>query len=104
MTSTRSSTRGRRRPGSGWRRLEDDQRGGRRAPVLQVDGLETVFHTRDGRVHAVNGVSFELHTDDLAFHGRDGRRVVEPGLFHAWLGGSSDIDLHTSFRIVESGT
>ena len=32
--------------------------GGRR--VLEVLGLEVVFHTRDGEIHAVNDVSFSL--------------------------------------------
>ena len=30
------------------------------APVLSVENLHTVFHTQDGDVHAVNGVSFSL--------------------------------------------
>ncbi|MEM8843295.1 MAG: ATP-binding cassette domain-containing protein, partial [Pseudomonadota bacterium] len=33
--------------------------------VLEVDGLETVFHTQDGLVHAVNGVSFNLKAGEL---------------------------------------
>jgi beta-glucosidase len=45
-------------------------------------------------------VSFELHTDDLAFFGRDNELIVEPGDFHAWIGGSSDTDLKTAFRVV----
>jgi beta-glucosidase len=45
-------------------------------------------------------VSFELHTDDLAFFGRDNTLIVEPGEFHAWIGGSSDTDLRTEFRVV----
>ena len=35
------------------------------APVLQVDDLQTVFHTHDGSVHAVNGVSFSLSEGEL---------------------------------------
>ncbi|MDF2233973.1 ABC transporter ATP-binding protein [Albimonas sp. CAU 1670] len=35
------------------------------APVLEVDRLETVFDTRDGAVHAVNGVSFHLRPGEL---------------------------------------
>ncbi|WP_339947577.1 ABC transporter ATP-binding protein [uncultured Albimonas sp.] len=35
------------------------------APVLEVEGLETVFDTRDGAVHAVNGVSFHLRPGEL---------------------------------------
>lgn len=30
------------------------------ADILKVEGLETQFHTQDGTVHAVNGVSFQL--------------------------------------------
>jgi oligopeptide transport system ATP-binding protein len=35
------------------------------APVLEVEGLKTVFHTMDGMVHAVNGVSFHLYAGEL---------------------------------------
>ncbi len=45
-------------------------------------------------------VTFELHTDDLAFYGRRNRLMTEPGEFHAWLGGSSEAELGTAFRIV----
>jgi beta-glucosidase len=45
-------------------------------------------------------VSFDLHTDDLAFFGRNNRLTVEPGDFHAWIGGSSDTELTTAFRLV----
>ncbi|MDH3510529.1 MAG: glycoside hydrolase family 3 C-terminal domain-containing protein [Gammaproteobacteria bacterium] len=48
-------------------------------------------------------VDFELHTDDLAFYGRDMQRTVEPGEFHAWIGGSSEAELRTDFRIIDSG-
>ena len=33
--------------------------------VLEVDGLQTVFHTQDGEVHAVNHVSFKLQQGEL---------------------------------------
>ena len=55
---------------------------------LRVDAGETVT------------VTFELHTDDLAFFGRDNTLIVEPGDFHAWIGGSSDTGLRTEFRVV----
>ncbi len=45
-------------------------------------------------------VEFELHTDDLAFHGRDMQLATEPGEFHLWIGGSSETGLRTEFRIV----
>ncbi len=34
-------------------------------PVLDVKGLQTVFHTRGGEVHAVNAVSFHLQPGEL---------------------------------------
>ncbi len=34
-------------------------------PVLSVQGLKTVFHTRGGEVHAVNNVTFDLHPGEL---------------------------------------
>jgi len=45
-------------------------------------------------------VSFELHTDDLAFYGRNMQLMTEPGEFHAWIGGSSETELRTEFRII----
>ena len=45
-------------------------------------------------------MTFELTTDDLAFHGRDMVRRAEPGRFHAWIGGSSVADLQTEFEVV----
>jgi len=45
-------------------------------------------------------VDFELHTDDLAFYGRDMRLVVEPGEFQVWIGGSSEAGLCAAFRVV----
>ncbi len=46
-------------------------------------------------------VDFQLHTDDLAFFGRNMQLMTEPGKFHAWIGGSSETDLRTEFRIVD---
>jgi beta-glucosidase len=45
-------------------------------------------------------VEFEVHTDDLAFHGRTMKLATEPGEFHAWIGGDSDAQLKTTFRVV----
>ncbi len=46
-------------------------------------------------------VAFDLHTDDLSFHGRNMQLVTEPGEFHAWIGGSSETGLRTEFRIAD---
>lgn len=45
-------------------------------------------------------VDFLLHTDDLAFYGRDQQLAVEPGEFLIWIGGSSEAALGSAFRIV----
>jgi len=43
------------------------------APVLEVTGLNTVFHTRRGRVHAVRDVSFSVDAGEtLAIVGESG--------------------------------
>ena len=48
-------------------------------------------------------VDFQLHTDELAFFGRNNRRVIEPGEFRVWVGGSSEADLGAGFRLIEAG-
>lgn len=47
------------------RKSEDPEEVTDIAPVLTVDGLKTIFHTSEGDVHAVNGVSFELRPGEL---------------------------------------
>ena len=46
-------------------------------------------------------ISFTLHTDELAFYGRDMQRVSEPGQYHVWIGGSSDAPLWAEFEVHE---
>ncbi|RZV37061.1 MAG: glycosyl hydrolase [Chromatiales bacterium] len=66
-------------------------------PVKELKGFRRIrLAARETRT-----ISFEIHTDDLAFYGRQGHRVVEPGLFHAWVGGSSDAEQRTEFRIAQ---
>jgi len=64
-------------------------------PVRELKGSRRV-RLAPGETRSV---SFELHTDDLAFHGRDMRRRTEPGRFHVWVGGSSMAQLRTEFEI-----
>ena len=66
-------------------------------PVKELKGFRRV-RLAPGETRTV---SFDLHTDDLKFYGRDGKHRVEPGLFHAWIAGSCDAELRTEFRIVE---
>jgi len=66
-------------------------------PVKELKGFK--------RVRLVPGetlrVDFDLHTDDLAFYGRDMQLATEPGVFHVWIGGSSETELRSEFRIVD---
>jgi beta-glucosidase len=66
-------------------------------PVRELKGFRRV-RVEPGQTTRVD---FQLSADDLAFFGRDNTLVVEPGDFHAWIGGSSDADLKTQFRIVD---
>ena len=68
-------------------------------PVKELKGFRRVC-LEPGQTATI---SFDLHTDELSFYGRDMRSTVEPGLFHAWIGGSSDSELRTEFRIVPNG-
>ena len=65
-------------------------------PVKELKGFKKV-RLQPGETRSV---SFTLHTDDLSFSGRDGKRIVEPGLFHAWIDGTSDTEHRVEFRIV----
>ncbi len=66
-------------------------------PVRELKGFRRV-RVEPGQT--IN-VDFELHTDDLAFYGRDNQLVIEPGDFNVWIGGSSETELRTEFRIVD---
>ena len=67
-------------------------------PVKELKGFKRV------RVDAGQTVTvdFQLHTDDLAFFGRNNQLTTEAGEFHVWIGGSSETELGTEFRIVDS--
>ena len=67
-------------------------------PVRELKGFKRVF-LEPG---ATKTVDFDLHTDDVAFYGRNMQRMTEPGEFHVWIGGSSETELRSEFRIVES--
>ena len=67
-------------------------------PVRELKGFKRV-RVEPGQNITVD---FELHSDDLAFYGRDNRLIVEPGEFHVWIGGSSETGLRSEFRLVAS--
>jgi beta-glucosidase len=70
--------------------------GSRTRPVRELKGFERIrLMAKETRT-----VVFRLSTDSLGFHSCDGKYVVEPGKFHLWIGGSSQADLRTEFRIL----
>jgi beta-glucosidase len=69
-------------------------------PVRELKGFQRV---RMGPKETLT-VTFHLHTDDLAFYGRDMRLVTEPGHFHAWIGGSSEASLRSDFEVVAAAS
>jgi beta-glucosidase len=66
-------------------------------PVRELKGFKRV-RVEPGQTVTVD---FELHSDELAFYGRDNRLMLEAGDFHAWIGGSSTTDLRSEFRLID---
>ena len=66
-------------------------------PVRELKGFRRI-ELEPGQTETV---AFDLHTDDLAFFGRDQQRVVEAGEFRAWVGGSSEAELETGFSLID---
>jgi beta-glucosidase len=65
-------------------------------PVRELKGFQRI-RLRPGERRRI---SFRLHSDDLAFYGRDMRLRTEGGHFHAWIGGDSDASLQTEFELI----
>ncbi len=65
-------------------------------PVKELKGFKRV-RLEPGETTTVD---FELHSNDLAFYGRDMKLKAEPGAFHIWVGGNSETELRTDIRIV----
>jgi len=65
-------------------------------PVKELKGFQRV-RLKPGESREV---SFNLGPDDLAFYGREMKRITEAGDFHAWIGGSSAAELRTEFTLV----
>ena len=64
-------------------------------PVRELRGVRRVT-LQPG---AMQTLTFKLTPDDLALYDRDMRRVVEPGGFTLWAGGSSDATLEAHFAV-----
>ncbi len=67
-------------------------------PVRELKAFEKV-RLAPGEQRAI---AFRLSASDLAFYGRTMRLTIEPGQFHAWIGGSSTAELRTDFALTDS--
>ena len=66
-------------------------------PVRELKGFKRIRVEPGQTVR----VEFDLHTDELSYYGRDNTRVLEPGDFQVWIGGSSETELRSEFRLVD---
>lgn len=64
-------------------------------PVKELKGFQRVALKRGES----RKITFTLHTDELAFHNQDMKRVTEPGLFNVWVGPNAAEGLQASFTI-----
>jgi len=67
----------------------------RSRPLRELKGFDKV-HIEPGQRKTVR---FTLRAPDLAYHDDEGKPVIEPGAFQAFVGGSSAADLKGEFRI-----
>lgn len=72
-----------------------DDAGSVARPVRELKGFQRVA-LRPGETRTLR---FVLGAEDLAFHDLQLRRVVEPGTFTLWAGGSSAATLEAHFRV-----
>ena len=66
-------------------------------PVRELKGFHRIILQPGQTQH----IDFKLHYDDLAFYNADVKRVVEPGTFDVFVGGSSQADKAGSFTVLE---
>lgn len=66
-------------------------------PIKELKGFQRL-HLYPGET---KDVSFEIHTDDLAFYNRKMEKKAEPGKFEVWIGGDSKTTLSAIFHIEE---
>lgn len=64
-------------------------------PVKELKGFQRI-HLNPGESKKV---TFHLPVSELAFYNQNMEKVVEPGSFNLWIGGSSATELKTSFEL-----
>jgi beta-glucosidase len=66
-------------------------------PVRELKGFHRILLQPGQTQH----IEFKLHFDDLAFYNADVKRVVEPGTFDVFVGGSSQAEKAGSFTVLQ---
>lgn len=66
-------------------------------PVRELKGFHRIVLQPGQMQH----IEFKLHLDDLAFYNAEVKRVVEPGTFDVFVGGSSQAEKAGSFSVLE---
>lgn len=69
----------------------------RTRPVRELKGFKRIT-LKKGQSDTV---TFEIKTEDLAFHNRQMKLVTEPGEFQVWVGGDSWATLTAKFEIIQ---
>jgi beta-glucosidase len=69
----------------------------RTRPVRELKGFKRIT-LKKGQSDTV---TFEIETDDLAFHNRQMKLVTEPGEFQVWVGSDSRATLTANFEIIK---
>lgn len=66
-------------------------------PVRELKGFRKVW-LEPGETKTL---TFNLHSEELAFYNREMKRVTEPGDFDLWIGGDSRAHRHAHFKIID---
>lgn len=67
-------------------------------PVKELKGFKRV-NLAPGETQ---NVTFKIKPRDLSFYDRNNKLIIEPGLFHFWIGGSSNADLGGKFHLTKT--
>lgn len=62
-------------------------------PVKELKGIKRLFLSPGQQQE----VCFEITEDDLVYYDKNGKSIIENGIFYAWIGGDSTTELKTEF-------
>ncbi len=65
-------------------------------PVKELKDFKKVF-LKEGETRIVE---FDLTAHQLGFYNKDGNYLIEPGEFKVWIGGSSEAEMNSIFKLI----